>query len=204
LVFREGHLLAAIRSNQWLVLDEMNRADLDRVLGPVLTFLARQPVELGPDTMSGTGKAMVLGWGVDPASSCEENGTKREYIAGSEWRFIGTYNDVDLGRVFTMGAALTRRWATIPVPPIDAMRIPEVLSKHIEEPLPAGATSKIQDLYSLHLEYLPMGPAPFVDMARYVVEEDSTATPTAGGTAVGGKESIGRRLLADAPALTAS
>lgn len=67
LVFREGYLLQAIRNNQILWIDEMNRADLDRVLGPVLTFLAAQSVDLGPthlgDEASGNKpKQMVLVW----------------------------------------------------------------------------------------------------------------------------------------------
>ncbi len=41
----EGELLQAVRADEWLVLDETNRADMDRVLGGVLTWLSESGSE---------------------------------------------------------------------------------------------------------------------------------------------------------------
>ena len=38
--FRPGHVLEAIRDDRWLVLDEANRADMDKIFGGLLTFLS--------------------------------------------------------------------------------------------------------------------------------------------------------------------
>lgn len=170
LVWQEGHLLRAIREGRSLWIDEMNRADLDRVLGPALTFLAGQRVDLGPthlaDSDDGHSKPMLLIWGDGPDSGMIEDDQQRVYYAGTDWRLLGTYNNVDLGRVFPMGAALTRRWAIVPVAPLAADQLASVLGGM--QDLPEAAASLIVSAYNLHLGEIAIGPAPFVDMARYV------------------------------------
>ncbi len=175
LVFREGYLLAAIRENLMLWIDEMNRADLDRILGPVLTFLAGQSVDLDQTHLGGGGdtKSMLLTWSDEPNSRMQEDDERRVYSAGTDWRIVGTYNNVDRGRVFPMGSALTRRWAIVPVPPIGPDDFEELLiNLDCREPV-AG---KLKDVYRMHLDRLPIGPAPFIDMARYVALEDPSPT----------------------------
>ncbi|WEX08940.1 AAA family ATPase [Chelativorans sp. AA-79] len=171
LIFREGYLLQAIRNNQIFWIDEMNRADLDRVLGPILTFLAGQSVDLGPthlgdDKEDAAAKSMVLVWAKGDKSGVKEDSEQRVYYAGTDWRMIGTYNNVDRGRVFPMGSALLRRWALVPIPPLDAEAFAELLAKlpKVREPV----IGLLKAAYELHLEALPIGPAPFLDMARYV------------------------------------
>ena len=167
--FCEGYLLTAIRENQILWIDEMNRADLDRILGPILTFLAGQSVDLDHTHLgSGTTKTMLLTWSEDPVSRMQEDDTRRVYSAGTNWRILGTYNNVDRGRVFPMGSALTRRWAIVPVPPIGTEDFRKVLNDvDCREPV----AKKLTEVYELHLSGLPIGPAPFMDMARYVALE---------------------------------
>src|SRR5690606_8595657 len=96
------------------------------------------------------------------------------------------YNSVDVGRVFSMGAALMRRWATIPVPPLDSDELTNVLKSKVPT-IPTDAIVKIKQLYELHLELLPFGPAPFIDMARYVCEEGD-GTPAVGADTGGMSE----------------
>ncbi|MDB5575310.1 MAG: hypothetical protein JWR80_486 [Bradyrhizobium sp.] len=169
LIFREGYLLQAIRHNQLLWIEEMNRADLDRVLGPVLTFLAGQNVDLGVTSLGGdTSKPMSLGWIDEPESKVIEEKDQRLYLAGSDWRMIGTYNNVDRGRVFPMGSALLRRWALVPIPPISANDLGSLLGKMA---ISAPVAQAITAAYELHLRMLPIGAAPFLDMARYVGDE---------------------------------
>lgn len=170
LVFREGLLLRAIRGNRWVILDEMNRADLDRVLGPALTFLAGEGVDLGVVELGDSAKPMSLGWSADAESRVVESDDSRLYLAGTDWRLLGTYNNVDLGRVFSMGSALARRWAIILVPPVASEEISALLRRI--EGCSESAAAVIAKLYELHLQYLPLGPAPFLDMARYVASDE--------------------------------
>ncbi len=182
LVFREGHLLKAIRDNQLFWIDEMNRTDLDRVLGPVLTFLAGQSVDLGPTDLGGgagaeAAKSMILMWAKGERSGVKEDDEQRVYYVGSDWRMLGTYNNVDRGHVFPMGSALLRRWALVPVPPIEVAAFEELIAKITR--LRAPLAKLLSAAYALHLDVLSIGPAPFLDMARYVSRErDASSTAT--------------------------
>ena len=174
LVFCEGYLLQAIRNNQILWIDELNRADLDRILGPILTFLAGQNVDLDQSHLDADEtKSMLLTWSNDPESHVYEQEDGRIYAAGTDWRMLGTYNNVDRGRVFTMGSALTRRWAVVPVPPIDANEFHTLAMRiYAREPV----IKRITEVYGLHLRFLPMGPAPFLDMTRYTALNSEPST----------------------------
>ncbi|WP_459979612.1 AAA family ATPase, partial [Mycobacterium avium] len=71
----EGNLLEAIRSDQWLVLDEANRADMDRVLGGVLTWLTDQPVKIGSWRQPNEPAIPTfLGWAAGPESEVVTDG----------------------------------------------------------------------------------------------------------------------------------
>lgn len=179
--FQEGYLLRALRRNRWLVIDEMNRADLDRVMGPVLTLLAGQHVDLGMSELSASGIPMLLAWGAEPESGVVEEQGQRIYVAGTDWRVLGTYNSVDLGRVFSMGAALSRRWATVPVPPLGEDDIGQLLEAR---GFPAGVVALIRHLYALHLRYLPLGPAPFLDAVSFAASTPMEVGPGAAPEAV--------------------
>lgn len=172
LVFKEGYFLRAIRDNQIFWLEEMNRADLDRVLGPILTFLAGQDVDLGPthlgdDVEENFAKQMTLMWVKGDKSEVIEDEEQRIYCVGADWRMIGTYNNVDRGRVFPMGSALLRRWAIVPVAPATSTTFLSLLKEmDVREPV----AELLRSAYELHLQFLPIGPASFLDMARYVTK----------------------------------
>ncbi len=63
---------------------------------------------------------VVLGWAEGGTSSVdnmegldasEPTGESVQYLAGDQWRLLGTYNAVDAQRVFRSGQALGRRFA---------------------------------------------------------------------------------------------
>lgn len=177
--FRPGRLLDAIANNRWLILDEINRADMDKILGAVLTWLAGSPVSLGRAALTQAAPSMELGWSAGGAScvcerveelyATEPKGSPIRWLAGSEWRLLGTYNAVDAQRVFRFGHALGRRFARIPVPPATA----EEFSRAIVDPtrgLPPLVEKVIQTLYGAHLAtpQAELGPAFFLRIPDYV------------------------------------
>ncbi|MER6626060.1 AAA family ATPase, partial [Streptomyces sp. NPDC000931] len=106
-----GTLLNALHEDRWLVLDETNRADMDKIMGPLLTWLSLQSVEVGHDSAH-NGHPITLDWTDDAVSSVKDGA----YRAGTAWRLFGTYNPADAQRVFRLGTALSRRFVVIPVP----------------------------------------------------------------------------------------
>jgi MoxR-like ATPase len=178
LEFAPGHILHAIGSDQWLLLDEANRADLDRIFGGTLTWLAGQQVTIGRRS-PGSESEIVLAWADGPRSSVEtedldgRRGTTT-YRAGQEWRLLGTYNSLDAHRVFRLGIALGRRFAQIPVPPPPPDQFRDIARERLIDDLSPEIAEQVADvvarIYEAHAEtgLLTTGPALFLTISRYV------------------------------------
>lgn len=179
LVFRPGFLLQAIENDEWLVLDEANRADLDKIFGALLTWLAGQDVQVAIAATTADSPSVELGWDKeaqraegprfnDLAAPAEASGPLR-YVADQDWRIIGTYNALDAQRVFRVGQALGRRFLRVPVPPLETDKFREALAPWTVG-LPERVGEVLCGLYAAHLESeVPLGPAVFLRAASYVV-----------------------------------
>lgn len=181
LVWSNGLLLNAIAEDRWLVLDETNRADLDKIMGPLLTWLSHQEVEIGRTTPHG-GSPIHIGWAVDSASSASipdpQTGQPTRFLAGRDWRLLGTYNPQDAQRVFRMGQALSRRFVVIPVPALTPGQFESLLNEAYPN-LSEDARDAIGALYSAHHsepETL-LGPAVFLRLADYLDGVDDADMP---------------------------
>ncbi len=195
--FRPGYVLEAIRSNEWLLLDEANRGDLDKIFGGLLTWLTGQSVVIGRASTAPNAPSVVLEWSDEPGCSVagyerlsedheksSEDGhdeTPIVFRAGSDWRLIGTYNPVDAQRVFSIGQALGRRFRRVPVPPVDEARFRTAL-RATSPGLTRELADSIVKLYMVHREFSPpMGPAPFLEMSSYILvglADAATAKPS--------------------------
>lgn len=172
LEYTEGALLRALKENRWLILDELNRGELDKIFGPMLTWLANEDVDLERTDTSPAGRPQVLRWDdSQPASGRRDPGgaTPISYVAGSDWRMLGTYNPQDAQRVFGIGQALGRRFRQIPIPPMDPDEFPALLAERVSD-CPADLRARISGLYEAHYSSVQfsLGPALFIEMARYV------------------------------------
>jgi hypothetical protein len=189
--FAPGVVLEALTQDRWLVLDEANRADMDRIFGSLLTWLAGQPVDVGRVSSDPGSGSVVLGWATSP--NCEVQGAERlraddpgtepvEYLAGQEWRLLGTYNALDAQRVFRFGVALGRRFAHVPVPAPGV----EEFRRAAEPYLAVLAPGLIDDvrrclvqMYAAHRSVgaAALGPAVFLDIPGYVHLGAASAAP---------------------------
>lgn len=166
-----GLLLSALAENRWLVLDETNRADLDKIMGPLLTWLSGQDVEIGRTSAFG-GAPIHLGW-TDAAgsSATDPNGAgwSTEFVAGKDWRLLGTYNPLDAQRVFRMGQALSRRFVIVPIPALSPSNFESLLSSRYPN-LADEANLAISYLYAAHhgSNDTLLGPAVFLRMADFL------------------------------------
>jgi len=171
--FAEGVALRALRENRWLVLDELNRADIDKAFGPLLTVLSGAPVELPAVTVGGRPVRVEPAPG--PAALLADGAT---YRAGSSWRIIGTINTLDRAALFSFSLAFARRFAFVLVPPPDPDGLLALIARRV--PLDEPATTLLRRL--LAVTPRPLGPAILLDAAAYIA---ARADPAALAEALG-------------------
>ena len=108
LVFQPGFILDALAMDAWLVVDELNRADIDKAIGQFFSVLSGQPALL--PYLDAEGER--IGVSPTPAGSGTE-----VYDVSPGWRLIATMNERDRDLLFNLSEAFLRRFAIIEVPP---------------------------------------------------------------------------------------
>jgi hypothetical protein len=114
--------------NEWLIVDELNRADIDKAFGSLFSALTENTVtlpfenEAGPITLVG-----------DPAQMDETPLTSHHYYVPKSWRLIGTMNTRDKSSLYRMSYAFMRRFAfiSVPVPAVDDIS-PSLIGRYDE------------------------------------------------------------------------
>jgi len=166
--FSAGVALRALRDNRWLVLDELNRADIDKAFGPLLTVLAGVAVEL-PNIDAG-GRAIRVEPAPGPAGLRDDGVT---YRAGTDWRIVATINTLDRAALFAFSLAFARRFAFILVPPPDPERLLALV--RARAPLDDAALAVLRRV--LEVTPRPLGPAVLLDAAGYITARADAAAP---------------------------
>ncbi len=173
LEFSEGHFLRAIRRNEWLLIDELNRSHFDRAFGPLFTVLSGQPVVLPYSRPEASGKPLVL----LPAGKDSPTPDGDVLEIPESWRIIATMNVFDKSLLFEMSFALMRRFAFVEVasPPLDVFE--ELIDREAaDEPKAASLAKQLLVLR----EIKDLGPAVYIDMARFLRERLTLASPEDG------------------------
>ena len=116
LEFRAGSFLRALCTGQWLVIDEINRAEIDKAFGELFTVLSGQGVEL--PYMIGNEQVCIFPAQQPPAAGSlgwvpQEADSAYDYIIHPNWRIIGTMNVYDKSQLYQMSFAFMRRFAFV-------------------------------------------------------------------------------------------
>ena len=171
-----------------LIIDELNRCDIDKVIGPLFTVLSEQKTTLPYRTDVG-----------DPESPAyvilpkPKPGTApHEFAPKPGWRIIATINSMDKAALYQMSFALTRRfgWIYVDVPGdlqgflLDIMRRWGFVGEEAE---PVGDMALTRIWRAVNAVRV-IGPAPILDMLKTIREieggTDFLRAPTGGeGTA---------------------
>lgn len=159
LIFRPGMFVEAIESGKWLVVDELNRANFDRAFGQLFTVLSGQAVVL-PFKRRGTTRPISI---VPPGADVPPGSEPIRVPA--TWRIVATMNVFDKNLLFEMSFALMRRFAFIEVVPPDDDAYRELIAG------PGEIVGKLLGLRGLK----ELGPAVFIDAARYAAQRAATA-----------------------------
>lgn len=149
--FRPGIVLEAITSGRWLIIDELNRADVDRALGELFNVLSGHAVVL-PFKTTAFGRHLSL---VPPDADVPPD-TDAIRVPKS-WRIIATMNDHDRGQLYRLSHALMRRFAFVHVDSPDEMAFRTLLAGHGE------IVAKLLPLRELR----DIGPAPYIEASRF-------------------------------------
>lgn len=162
LKFREGALLRAVKQWQWLIVDELNRADVDRAFGELMTVLAGRATDTSFELDDG--KIVKIGLAPDATHA-----TPRTF------RVIATMNTWDKTSLFRLSHAVQRRFAIVHVdiPSDDAYGA--LVRKHAslpgvaDAPLPLDAANSLATLFSTSglLAARHIGPAVALDVIKY-------------------------------------
>jgi DNA polymerase III delta prime subunit len=159
--FRPGALLRAVEHWQWLVIDELNRADVDRAFGELMTVLAGQTSDTAYELPDGRQVRV----GPDPTAS---------HPLPQSFRVLATMNTWDKTSLFRLSHAVQRRFAILHVDvPSDAVYEKLLHKKATEEgvdqPLEASTEAALVGLFLTRGlgGVRAIGPAMAIDVVRY-------------------------------------
>jgi MoxR-like ATPase len=109
--------------NEWLIVDEFNRANIDKAFGSLFSVLTGDDVLL-PFSEDGDDIRMY-GSEPDPESIV----TSTDYVVPDDWRLLATMNTFDKSSLYDLSYALSRRFSYIHVPAPTVDDIDESLVK---------------------------------------------------------------------------
>jgi len=171
LTFRLLQVYAAVllrRFDRPLIIDELNRCDIDKVIGPLFTVLSGQQTTL-PYRLDIEDKDS-LQYVILPES--KPSAAAHEFAPGPHWRLVATINSIDKASLYQMSYALARRfgWVYVDAPRDTAVFIDAFLRK--EEPAwsgpAAGAPCPLAAFWEAINTVRVIGPAPIIDAMKAV------------------------------------
>ncbi len=151
--FQPGFFLQAIEQGTWLIIDELNRADIDACFGELFTVLAGEPSILpfqvydddsGEEEQKKVRPIVVLPAGRDK----ERRDGYSVRTIDTSFRLIGTMNDADAARLHQLSYAFQRRFNIIRVEAPGAEVVKEIIKKRIEDTKEKITKSDTRFLYT--------------------------------------------------------
>ena len=184
LYFDEGVFLSCFKDsknevkNEWLIIDEMNRADIDKAFGVFFSALTGDNINLSFKADNDKNVELINERNITSVKDIEPH----QYLIPKDWRMIGIINTSDKASLFEMSYAFMRRFAFIPVPipkKIDESMIQKYLKSWGITNNTIGDLSLASGLtvvWKIINKYKPIGPAILRDIAAYVETENDWAS----------------------------
>lgn len=162
LAFRPGVFLRALEENQWLLIDELNRMDVDRAFGELMTVLAG-----GTTTTPFLREGQRIHVGPDADAP---------FAVPTTFRVLATMNTWDKTSLFRLSYAVQRRFAIVPVDaPSDAvyrsLLHDRATRDGVDSPVAPEVAEAVVRMFSRSdglLGLRAVGPAVPLDMVRYM------------------------------------
>lgn len=139
LEFQPGQFLKCFRDgedlrNRWLLIDELNRADIDKAMGGLFSVLTGEEVELPYENREPI-RVTPLSAGDDThfdRSLAEIAKSIDTYPVLPSWRLIATMNTSDKASLYELSYAFTRRFNFIHVGVPDLEKNGQFVTKHLD------------------------------------------------------------------------
>jgi MoxR-like ATPase len=165
LLFHPGVVLRSIADNNWLVIDEINRADVDKAFGPLLTVLSGQDLVLPYTSAEGIPIKIRRANGLE--SYHDAPGTT--YFVGDNWRVIGTMNSFDKNSLFALSYAFMRRFGFVHINNMPSVALHRMIDGRVQDGhLSFELSDKVKRLIAASPREL--GPAIVIDILNYLKE----------------------------------
>lgn len=195
LQFTPGQFLRCFRSgprqrrlvNKWLLIDELNRADIDKAFGQLFTVLSGQSIELPfVYPTKGREEQLVTIQPLTPIGDDMERLDLQEhcYYVPVSWRILATINTYDKASLYEMSYAFMRRFAFIQVRAPKAEEIDDLMDAYLgawglQETISPEHTEAVKNLWKT-INKTPetgvprrIGPAIIKDLLHYLREGGS-------------------------------
>jgi MoxR-like ATPase len=155
--FQPGFVTTAIQHQRTLIIDEINRADIDKAFGELFTLLSGSAVDLpylyrDPIVPASVSRRIRLA--TEEAVDDPQFETIR---MPNWWRLIGSMNDADKASLKRLSYAFIRRFAFVPV----NIPKPDIYNTLIEKGAGTGSTGLMPD----KLDFLNILKSIFADPA---------------------------------------
>jgi 5-methylcytosine-specific restriction protein B len=111
--FLPGAVVDSIEKGRCLIIDEINRADIDKAFGELFTLLSGNTVTLPYRRRSDDGRFRRVRLQV--GSAIVEGEDADVIVVPDWWRIIGSMNDADKASLKRLSMAFVRRFAFIPI-----------------------------------------------------------------------------------------
>ncbi|CQR46581.1 5-methylcytosine-specific restriction enzyme B [Paraliobacillus sp. PM-2] len=179
LYFDEGIFLSCLKNkvtnkpeNKWLIIDEINRADIDKAFGSLFSVLTGDEVTL--PFQSKSGKSIIM---KPQGLTTNYEPNDYTYVIPNDWRIIATMNTIDKASLYEMSYAFMRRFAFIPV------GIPKDINNELTQQYldvwnmsTYPSVEMLTIIWKLINNYRKIGPAIIEDIAKHTQEnEDFTS-----------------------------
>lgn len=151
--------------NKWLIIDEINRADIDKAFGSLFSALTGDDITLPFDIL---GERIRIIGNPNDETEIRDN----HFIIPQDWRIIATMNTFDKTSLYEMSYAFMRRFAFVPVD------VPKTINKELVKKfvqiwgldIDENICSNLSELWVKVNEKRKIGPAIIEDMYRYIFE----------------------------------
>jgi len=177
LTFRNGLFLKCFRDedgepkNRWLLIDEINRADIDKAFGQLFSVLSGNPVNL-PYLNEDGEEIIIKPIQIKDFKEASIKWKKNIYYVTNMWRLISTMNTYDKTSLYDMSYAFMRRFAFIyiPVCKVEEGLLENLCSVYWNIPIEDMGENlkKIENLWKIINEFRPIGPAIIRDIIEFI------------------------------------